>query len=55
MQEDILLFTEETFPNGKEQCDLPTQDATYGLHIYAINVCVCTSWCQSGLTPAVHA
>lgn len=55
MQEDILLFSEGTFPNGKEQPDLPTQDATYGLYIYVINVCVCTSWCQSGLTPEVQA
>lgn len=54
MQEDILLFREETFQNGKEQSDLPTQDATYGLYIY-ICVCVCISWCQIGLTPAVHA
>lgn len=49
MPEDILLFSEETFPNGKEQPDLPTQDATYGLLTCVINVSV-----QAGVTVGLH-
>lgn len=49
MPEDILLFSEEPFPNGKEQPDLPTQDATYGLLTCVINVSV-----QAGVTVGLH-